>query len=435
MKVIHLNSKTALKEHILKGEQTLYVGSKTSTVIPWDDYSLTKEKVIVDLSSMPCKMEMDDNHNLTIEGAVTWKEAKAFCQSRGRKVMTSPTEELALCLSGVATSCTGERCFGHGTLRDQIIELEYINHLGEEGLLSSTKKIDCQFSSLSQYQADYKTYQGFKNAPFPRLENEIDLMVGTEGQLGVVTKAVFKTVSASNEIYLFIKLPKWEINYEAHLEVYEKVQKLRDLVESVELIDENSISYLPQEERPCAGHDLIFLELSSLNLEKVYEELISKFKNISEDQVFEMSASACREFRMNVPRYIFEQNQKMGVTKMGTDVQAQKDKFKDLLDIYRSWTELGLEYNLFGHFGDAHLHFNFMPKKEQVDECQRILSDFYHEVKKMHASPFAEHGIGIIKQKFIKNFYNEKHIATFNFLKEKYDPTNKFFPSGYMSNL
>ena len=31
---------------------------------------------------------------------------------------------------------------------------------------------------------------GFKNAPFPRLEKETDLMVGMEGQLGVVPKLI-----------------------------------------------------------------------------------------------------------------------------------------------------------------------------------------------------------------------------------------------------
>ena len=75
---------------------------------------------------------------------------------------------------------------------------------------------------------------------------------------------------------------------------------------------------------------------------------------------------------MNVPRAIFEVNSKMGVVKKGTDVQIGPEKFKILLDYYRGWTKKGLKYTLFGHFGDGHLHFNFMPTKVEVENCQNL---------------------------------------------------------------
>jgi glycolate oxidase len=123
----------------------------------------------------------------------------------------------------------------------------------------------------------------------------------------------------------------------------------------------------------------------------------------------------------------------MGVTKKGTDVQVAPNDFQKLLDFYRSYTKLGIDYNLFGHFGDAHLHFNFMPDKTKNDFCNSELEKLYQQVKVWHGSPFAEHGIGLLKRKFIKPFYSEHQLRVFKELKDNFDPKKQFFNEGFMS--
>src|SRR5690606_24975752 len=119
---------------------------------------------------------------------------------------------------------------------------------------------------------------------------------------------------------------------------------------------------LPSESLPqnCEGQDLVFLEIRDADFEQVYEELLSKLEHVSEDDMFQMTANACHALRMEVPRAVFERNTRMGVTKKGTDVQVGPNDFGKLLAHYREMAKIGVEYNLFGHFGDAHLHFNFM---------------------------------------------------------------------------
>jgi glycolate oxidase len=123
----------------------------------------------------------------------------------------------------------------------------------------------------------------------------------------------------------------------------------------------------------------------------------------------------------------------MGVTKKGTDVQVSSEHFRDLLDFYRGYTKLGVDYNLFGHFGDAHLHFNFMPTPDKNDFCNSELLKLYHQVQLWHGSPFAEHGIGLLKKKFIGPFYSEAQKKVFRELKKQFDPRGQFFPEGFMS--
>ena len=335
-------------------------------------------------------------------------------REKNREILTAPTEDTAHVLSGVATSATGERCFGFGTLREQVKSLRYINYFGEEIYLNSQKSISdeiCAAIDLSEYQSSYKKFSKFKNAPFPRLEKETDLMIGTEGQLGIVVEAVIKTKPKVPTSFFFMLVSKWEDDFSAHYEIYKNVQSFRNEIYCCELIDSNSLSVLPEDENPGNGNqDLIFIEFETDNAQKIYDEFISNLKLINIDNVFEIGATKCHELRMKVPRLTFERNSQMGVVKKGTDVQMTPESYIDLINIYREMASLGVDYNLFGHFGDAHLHFNFMPSVNDVTKCDESLEKLYQRVNELEGSPFAEHGIGLIKQKFIKNFYGSTQL-------------------------
>lgn len=434
MKQITLKSLAEVRNNILHGGPTLYTGSKTSTVIPFEKLESLGaiDLVIADTSTLPQSLELE-GELLHVSGPVSWKEAKAFARSKGRDIMTSPTEELAAITAGVATSCTGERCFGHGTLRSQVVKLKYLNHEGVECELSRDKDMVVS-EKLAAYQSAYKPYQNFKNAPFPRFEKETDLMTGTEGQLGFVSEVWLTTTKLEPLTYLFLKLSCWDTDDRPHLEIFEKVQGMRKQISACELLDAHCLKCLPSESLPqnCEGQDLVFLEIRDADFEQVYEELLSKLEYVNEDDMFQMTANACHALRMEVPRAVFERNTRMGVTKKGTDVQVGPNDFGKLLAHYREMAKIGVEYNLFGHFGDAHLHFNFMPSKEKEPACQESLKGLYDKVYEWGGSPFAEHGIGFLKRPFIEHFYTKTQKELFAELKSKHDPRDHFFPQGFM---
>lgn len=431
-----LKSVDDLKQHIKLNIPSFYFSSQTSTVIPYDRIAQylpqDSEYYLCDLSKMPTHYELNENNNLVVRGALSWKDAKAFLKSKGRNIMTSPTEELALVMAGAATSCTGERCFGLGNMRSQIKRIKYVDFQAQECELFCHKKLELG-SELLKYQQEFKQYENFKNAPFPRFEYETDLMIGTEGQLGVITEIEIETVEDFDVNYFFVLLPKWEESLDAHMELFHKVQYFRKQIVSVELIDHKSFAYLSTEDRLGDDQDVVFLEIKSSAFEEVFEKLFGELEHIGENDIFEISQARFHQVRATVPRAIFEENSKQGVVKMGTDVQVQSSDFKELLLYYREMASKGIQYNLFGHFGDAHLHFNFMPKKENLNECIPHLEALYAKVLKWKGSPFAEHGIGILKQKYIAPFLGPAQKELFKQLKTKHDPQNIFFPQGFMT--
>jgi FAD/FMN-containing dehydrogenase len=364
---------------------------------------------------------------------VSWDEAKNFLRSQGRNLKTSPTEQLALITAGIATSCTGERCFAFGNMRSQVARLKYLNFNGEEIELTREEDLKSASAYLGPYKKDFDYYRSFKNAPYPRFEKAIDLMIGTEGQLGIVSEVEIETVENYDVTYIFLLLPRWEQNYGPHLEIFSAVQSYRSAVISCELLDANCMSYMKDDEKLGKDQDVLFLEIKTERFEEIYSDVLYRLKQTAPDQVYEISEGKFHKVRAGVPRAIFEENSKMGVVKVGTDVQVTPEKFADLLNFYRDASKLGVRYCLFGHFGDAHLHYNYMPTPEDLKKCQDQMLGLYDKVLEWKGSPFAEHGIGLLKQKFIKRFHGKNQLGLFQDLKKEHDPYNQFFPQGFMS--
>lgn len=411
-----------MKSHV----PTLYFSSQTSTVIPYD--FLEGEMVLGNLSAIAGKIRLLEKGVLEISGGVTWKEARAFARSKGRDIMASPTEESACVLAGIATSCTGERSFGFGTLRDQVEHIFYLDFEGEEKVLGRDKLEESEL--LHAYQRDFAAYERMKNGPCPRLEREIDLMIGMEGQLGVVTKIHLRTVPYEELQYILIPVGKWEESFEKHLDIFNKAQDFRGDILSCELIDHNSLSYLGPDR--FGNKDIVVIEIKASSFEKVYEGFLVGL-GINLEEIVELSEGDYHHLRLEVPRKIQEDNSRRGIIKKGTDAQVSLENFGKLLEIYQEMGKKGIPYILFGHFGDGHLHFNFLPDKGEVENCEKYLKNFYKEIESLKGSPFAEHGVGIIKQEFIRPFLGKTQFEMFKSLKKRFDPHNQFFPQGFLS--
>ena len=113
-----------------------------------------------------------------------------------------------------------------------------------------------------------------------------------------------------------------------------------------------------------------------------------------------------------------------GLTKLGTDMAVPDDRLDDVMLLYhRALDASGLEYVMFGHIGDNHIHVNILPRDQQEYDCGRgLYAAWAKEIIAMGGTVSAEHGIGKLKVALLKEMYGEKGVAEMRAVKRAFDP-------------
>lgn len=444
MKIHYPDTLSALTGLIKDSSSLLLLGAQTGTVIPYEHlrgdpkFYQAEDLTLISVDRLSKKLEYNSrDQTVRISGPVTWADLAFYLGPYEREILVAPTETSAYVLSGIATSCTGERSFAFGPFRQHIEKIEYMNAFGERQILKASDPIQgITEDKLKAYQNSTFPYQGFKNPPYPYLDKAIDFLVGTEGQMGVLISAIIKTAPKREKKYLGIALPYWRDDFSLHHDIFLKVQNFRKQIYSVEFLDKNSLEGARDLVSIDTDKDLLLLEVETSSLEDIYNDFLLCLSGIDLAKIFELSNKQHQALRVHVPRLVQDKNSRQGIKKIGTDAQFSSDKFHETFYLYKKLADrAGCEFLLFGHFGDLHLHFNFLPNHEKYDYCLSLLREFYDEVKNLKGSPFTEHGVGLLKQSFISSFWEDVHYDVWRELKKYHDPDLKFFPQGHFSKL
>ena len=94
------------------------------------------------------------------------------------------------------------------------------------------------------------------------------------------------------------------------------------------------------------------------------------------------------------------------------------------MQIYnKSLKQCGIDYVIFGHIGENHLHVNLIPKdKAQLNQAKAIYMELAKKVVQMNGSLSGEHGIGKLKKHLLREMYNQKLIDKCLEIKTCFDP-------------
>lgn len=422
--LLHISSEQQLAEKISSKIPALYLSSQTSTVLPLEKFSNIEQ--VISVVNLPKKMKVDiESMSVEVHGPVTWGEVEQELASLNLILPSAPTAKTATILAGLATSCTGETSFHFGTLRECIDWIEFIDCEGKKRKFSSqSTEVLASLENFLPYFETQKAYASFKNGPFPKFIKDTDLLIGTEGQLGVITGACFKVHPKPIAHYVLIPTGDWKADASELLSERKRLLEFRDKIFSLEFFDKSCLSLIP--DAPLKQSDYIAVEIQEDDIELVFD--------IHDEGLAILESTKWHDLREQIPIQINETLASRSIIKKGTDVQASEENFEDLLGFYRNFTNQVKENYLFGHLGDRHLHFNFLPHKGEVELVDNLLKNFYHDLATFGGySPFAEHGIGLLKQEFIHNFWYDSQYELFKELKDRFDPDRIFFPSGFMN--
>ena len=112
------------------------------------------------------------------------------------------------------------------------------------------------------------------------------------------------------------------------------------------------------------------------------------------------------------------------LTKLGTDMAVPDEHLEAVFEMYNtSLAESGLDSVIFGHIGNNHVHVNILPNTlAEYDRGKALYLEWADKIIAMGGTVSAEHGVGKLKVAFLKRMYGEEGIAAMRRVKEAFDP-------------
>jgi len=105
-------------------------------------------------------------------------------------------------------------------------------------------------------------------------------------------------------------------------------------------------------------------------------------------------------------------------------MSVSDEHLKDIMDFYhQKLAEHNLEYAIWGHIGDNHVHVNILPRNpEELKTGKELYKQFAKKAAECGGSVSAEHGVGKIKKEFLYIMYGEEGVKEMSAVKKAIDP-------------
>jgi D-lactate dehydrogenase (cytochrome) len=120
------------------------------------------------------------------------------------------------------------------------------------------------------------------------------------------------------------------------------------------------------------------------------------------------------------------------ITKTAADTIVPFDKLEEYLAFHDAQFERrGLDAAVWGHISDGNLHPNVIPRsRDDVESGKLAILELGREALRLGGAPLAEHGVGRnpIKQQLLQMMYGEKGIDAMRRVKRAIDPEWKLSP-------
>ena len=371
--------------------------------------------IVLCTSKMNKILELDENNlTLTVEPGVLLLEIYEYVESRGYFYAPDPGEKTATIGGNISTNAGGMRAVKYGTTRDWVVGLEVVLPNGE--IEQFGKKV-------------VKDSTGFS------LKN---LIVGSEGTLAVVTKAILKVIPKPKEtLSLLVPFETREDAIEAVPEII-KAQLNTIAIEFFErntiLLSEEFLSKKFPEKRNDAYILLTFEGHNKNELKYNYEQAAEIcINNLKAIDAFIVDTDDRKDSVWKTRGAFLEAIKSSTIEMDECDVVVPRSEVSNFI---KYTYELQDKYNIripsFGHAGDGNLHIYICRDNYSKEEFDKILykvfDDLYNRAYEVGGLVSGEHGIGYAKKEYMKEQLGPTQIALMNGIKKVFDPNNILNP-------
>lgn len=364
-----------------------------------------------------------------------------------------PTEKNCFIGGTAATNASGEKTFKYGPTRNYILEMDVVLPNGDSILLKRNEQ-KAEGNKLSLRTESGKVIE--LNLPeyhMPKVKNAagyfiksgmdaIDLFIGSEGTLGIITRLKLKLLPYPEKIISCIVFFDNDDNALSFIQkaretsitsrAYNNIQAIDAL--SLEYFDRNALDFLKSDYQqiPDNAEAGVWFEqeISKYNEDFFLEQwitLIHEFNGDEESAWFAFTDAdkvKIQEFRHAISWKVNEYITKNGLKKLGTDSAVPDNHFIEFYNFAISEVKkAALDYVLYGHFGNSHMHLNMLPKNEEdYNKGKEVYMLLCKKAVELQGTISAEHGIGKLKKDYFKVMYSGEILKQMAELKRTLDP-------------
>ena len=364
-----------------------------------------------------------------------------------------PTEPNCFIGGTIATNASGAKTFKYGSTRNFILSLEIALPTGEMVSINCGENfaeknvLNLKTESNQIYKLKIPDLKSdlTKNAAgyFCRKDMDaIDLFIGSEGTLGIFTKIKLKLLNSPEKILscvIFFNSEEDGLNFieEAREKSYlTRENKDNSSIDALalEFFDKNSLHLLiesypniPEEAESAVWFEQELTTESSERLTELWMSLIENHNgNINKSWIAldEKEKSEFENFRHAISAKVNEFISSHNYRKLGTDFAVPDKHLKNFYSqIKKEVRSAGLDYVIYGHLGNSHIHLNMLPKNDdEFESAIKIYSKICTDAIKIGGTFSAEHGVGKNKTDLLLEMYGENVVREMFVIKKTFDP-------------
>ncbi|HQC37842.1 MAG TPA: FAD-linked oxidase C-terminal domain-containing protein, partial [Thermotogota bacterium] len=266
----------------------------------------------------------------------------------------------------------------------------------------------------------------------------VNLMVGSEGTLGIITKIILRLVPLSK--YLVDLLVPFKDVETAIAFVPKMITQAKLLPASIEFMDHASLtltgrflnSKLPYAD---AGAHLI-IELEENDKEVLFDEYVRIGEMCLKNGALEVFVADNRNTREKIwkaRKAIAEAVSSFYPEFCMEDIVVPINRIPQIMEKVGAISErYQLETINFGHAGDGNIHVTFLNDRytpEQWEKTvEKALEDLYRETVLLGGTLSGEHGIGLKRKKYLSAVLSPAVLELTRRIKAAFDPTGILNP-------
>ncbi len=370
--------------------------------------------IMLDTTLMNHVLELDeDNLTITVEPGVLLMELSAYVQERDLFYPPDPGEKSATIGGNISTNAGGMRAVKYGVTRDYVRGLEVV--LPDGSIVEFGGKV-------------------VKNSTGYAMK---DLMVGSEGTLGIITKATLKLLPLPQKaISLLIPFP----SLEQAIRTVPMIIKSKSAPTAIEFMQREVImdaeKYLGKKFPDNSADAYLLLKFDGNSTQEIEKAYDSVAKICLEQGAIDILISDTTEREESIwkARGAFLEAIKGSTTYMDeVDVVVPRSSVNEMVEyIHSLYKEVNIRIKSFGHAGDGNLHAYILKDELSEEEWEKRMTEamdkIYGKARQLGGQVSGEHGIGFAKKSYLFESLDPATVEIMRGIKKAFDPKNILNP-------